>query len=267
MKIIIPDNWLGEKIDGSIERVLQSNPAAPPQPENTATASYQIQNPREYIQIPQFNLAIAQRETHQGLDMYNALETLAQEGRKMPSPAQFMQHWLNVKEAASGGRNLLYADRTPVEQNSAQDLWNYLSSKGRSSWNGQICWTWLNALFRNENNEWYLETDLKVNTDAQGNKTLQGNRTKLAPATLRNDAWVNLEFTDQGLATSQSSLNGYNQGQNIYFYHPRNGAVAGFYADSVGAYLGCGGYPSYAGSSLGVFACAEGTAQNFGGRR
>ena len=251
MKIKIPDNYLGERREGSMEKVLQSS-TKPQNQGDVAIANCQMQNPRGYIQVPQFNLAIALRETNKNLNMYSTLEALAGEGLKIPSPVQFMRHWLNVKEAAEGSRTLFYADGTPVNNDVSKDLWNYMSSRDRSPWNGQICHTWLNALFISENNKWYIENDLKVVPDARGNKTLQGSREKLPPTTLRTDGWVSLNFNEQGLPITHYSLTCYEQGENIHFYHPRSSSVARFKVGSYGAYLDCNGDPRNSDSDLGV---------------
>jgi hypothetical protein len=261
MKINIPDNWLGEKIEGSIEKVLAEKPAMSNQTraQTNTEKVYEINDPRNYIQVPQFDIVIARKETHRGKNMYDTLESLASEGLKMPSLAQFMTHWVNVKEAVQGKRGLVYADGSPVGNDVAQDLWNYMSSRDRDPWNGEISWTWLNSLFRKDGNDWYIEADLEGTTDANGRKSLKGTKAPLNTC-LREDSYASINLNSQGLPTDKSSVQEYRQGENFYFWHPRNNAVAGFDAGSDGADLDCGGDPDERDSSLGVFACAEGTA-------
>ena len=62
--------------------------------------------------------------------------------------------------------------------------------------------------------------------------------------------WIN-NSTSQGLPLDNTP------GGNLYYWHPRNGAVARFIASSVRAYLICDGDPWYSVSSLGVRPCAR----------
>ena len=245
---------MGKPIEGAIERVL----AGAPKNEEASTqgnGNYEIptSEKRNYIQVPQFGIAIATRETHLGKDMFSTLETLAGEKLKMPSQRQFMRHWFNVEEAAKGKRKLLYADGTTVEDDVSKDLWNYMSSTDRSRFGGKPCWTWLNSLFKEENGKWFVEEDLKVLSDAKGKKYLKGTPTAL-DACIMKDGYVDLSFNPQNLPTSNSSAQKYEQGKNLYFWHPRKDSVAWFDAGSAGAGLGCGRGPTDSGPSLGVFA-------------
>jgi hypothetical protein len=207
-------------------------------------------SPRSYIEIPDTNTVIAIAETHKGKNMFDTLEALVSENLEMPSIRNFMKHWMNVKGAAQGKTRLLYADGTPVGDDVSQDLWAYMSSGHRGG-----CWTWLNALFKNDetNKKWYIETELKVKTNTKGERYLEGQREESKHSGGKN-CYVSLIFNEQGLPIVESSINVYRAGQNIYFVHPQADCVAGFYACSDGAVLGCGRGPSFAYPSLGVFA-------------
>jgi hypothetical protein len=223
-------------------------------------------NTTKYIAIPQYNMAIAMRETCHNKDMYDTLNSLKEEGLKMPSPAQFITHWNNVRSAAQGNLQLQYANGSAVDINTARDLWNYMSSTDRSFWGEKICWTWLNAQFSEDGSGlWYIETDLEVIGSGRGRK-LKGKRETLE-AHADADRLANLVFNDQGLPTQDSALQDYRQGDNIYFWKPRNNRVARFCAGSSWAVLYCDWVPSYSNASLGVFACAEGTQKNSGGKK
>ena len=264
----IPKTFMGKPIAGAMERVLSGTNISPAPAEENTNYEIPANEKRNYIHVPQFGIVIATRETHLGKNMFDTLEALAGEKLKMPSQRQFMRHWLNIREAAEGTRTLLYADITPVGNDVAKDLWDYMSSStNRGKFNGKVCWTWLNSLFEEENGRWFVEEDLKVLSDAQGNKYLQGTRLSLDPY-IEEDCYVGLNFNSQNLPTTKSSVQDYSQGNNIYFRHPLDGKVAWFDADSVGALLSCGGDPAVAYSSLGVFPCAEGAnAKNLGGNK
>lgn len=59
-------------------------------------------------------------------------------------------------------------------------------------------------------------------------------------------------FNYQGLPTKKSEKQIYQQGKNVYFWHPCDGSVARFWADSDGAYLNCNWGPTFASAGLGV---------------
>lgn len=260
--IEIPDSWIGKPIEGSLDRMLSKIQTSPqPAPVTPPIISGNM-NPRDYIQVPQYNMVIAKAETHKGKNMFETLEALAGENMFMPSPAEFMRHWMNVKTAAVDRTNVLvYADGTNVSDAEALDLWNYMSSGHRGG-----AWTWLNALFKVEDHdEWYIGQKLKVVTNARGEKILEGTPKKL-DCPIRTDCYVDLEFNAQGFPVRKSAEQQYKQGQNARFYHPRADRVARFDANSGRAYLDCFRDPSSRVAGLGVFACAAGSApQNSGG--
>ncbi|MEK6872976.1 MAG: hypothetical protein AABW90_03110 [Nanoarchaeota archaeon] len=56
----------------------------------------------------------------------------------------------------------------------------------------------------------------------------------------------------QGLATKKSKNQNYKQGENIYFWYPRENHVAGFRTGFYRANLYCDGDPSGSDASLGI---------------
>jgi hypothetical protein len=261
--IDIPDSWMGKPIDGALERILakKQTPAAP-QPIVSPIAAGKM--PSKYISIPGHNMYIAPEVTHRNKDMFETLDVLASEGQFMPSPAQFMAHWNNVRLAAQGLNALVYSDGTTVTDADAKELWEFMSSTNRQ--NRETAWTWLNAQFVEDKGLWYMRTNNKVATDPSGKKYLQGPPLNPVISPIRKDLYVELDFDSQGLPKTESPLKQYKQSENIMFWYPRNGGVARFGAGSVGAYLICDRDPSLRDSVLGVFACAAGNApQNSGG--
>jgi len=70
---------------------------------------------------------------------------------------------------------------------------------------------------------------------------------------VKENCYVDLaSFNKQGMPTRKSAQQEYKFGENIYFWYPSDGTVAGFGADSDRAGLGCGGGPSFSLESLGV---------------
>ena len=249
-KFELPKEFRGISTKEAYERVINSK--APVEEPLSVPANI---DPKQYIQVPQHKISIATRETHLDKNMYDTLDALSGEGLKMPSPLRFMTHWRNIHQAAEGKRTLLYADGTPVERDSAVDLWNYMSSTDRKPFNEKPCWTWLNALFEEENGIMHMVTDLRTITQGQ-EKSLAGTRVAL-DSFLETNGWADLKLNKQGLPIQPSNNNNYIQGENIYFWKPVNGKVARFVANSNRAGLDCGWYPVGRYSSLGVFAVAD----------
>ena len=223
-------------------------------------------NPKEYIQVPQHNLVIAKYEPDwtKGKQWVDNIDTptsgahfvIQKKGFFMPGIEHFTTHFMNVKEAydSKGKSPLFYADGSDVLEKEIEELWNYFSSKTRKEYpNGNTnCWTWLDALFREKNGKWFMETEHRVVNRKLEHKTIE------LDCPIRNDYYVNLDFNSQGFPINKSGIQDYEKGQNIYFWHPRNNSVAGFFAGSNWANLYCGRYPQDSNSSLGVFPCAEG---------
>ncbi len=250
---------MGVNGEEALERIVKGRVGPQPLPESGKKSDFLglpvNLNRADYIQVPQHNIIIAKAESLNGLDFYDTLEQLKSANLRAPKINQFVHHYMNVKRAAEGKKALIDAGGNVLSQEDAEDLWNYLSSGHRGG-----CWTWLDALFEKNtaSGEFYMKTDLRVVTNGN-NKVLQGKPEELDNY-VKEDCYVGLEFTKEGLPINKSPIQKYEQVRNIRFYHPREGAVARFGADSDRAFLVCVWDPSYRDSNLGVFACAEGTA-------
>ncbi|MDD5192576.1 MAG: hypothetical protein PHH54_01570 [Candidatus Nanoarchaeia archaeon] len=184
-----------------------------------------------------------------------------QKGVYIPTPKIFMAHLVNVVNAAKGNNKLSYSDGTPVSKTEAKEIYKHLTINYKDIFgkNNPGAWTWLNAKFVKGNGFNNLALETITGIDNKGNLI----RTN---ADLENclpeDCFADLDFNSQGLAVKKSTNQDYSRGDNIKFWYPRNGAVAGFDAYSGRASLDCDRYPGYRGASLGVFVCAEGTQKN-----
>jgi hypothetical protein len=251
-KIAIPDEFMGVPV--SEETLKGTMSSVKTQQRNPQPSTRQVQvigqiNPRDYIYIPQHNLVIAREVGYKGRNWNDTLDALADDGLIMPRIDHFTTHFTNVRDAVNDwNKPLLYADGTPMTKEGVDQLWKYLSSTDRQGID--ICCSWLDAKFVESGGKLKIETDHRRNSSP--------NIYDLKRYT--SGKFVDLKFNDQGLPTRKSGRENYSQGDNIYFWEPADGAVAGFYADSVRSDLDCDRNPSNFNSSLGVFSCAEGVA-------
>ncbi len=260
--IEIPNSWMGKPVEGSLERILTRKPASPPLPVTTSGVprTFQVSNPSDYIVVPQYDILIAKRETHQGKNWQESIELLAQEGRYMPRIDEFMQHFLNMRDAVAGRMILHDGAGAIINQAEIQSQWNYLSSTDRTPF-GNSAWTWLDALFKKDGaGTLYLETNHRVT-----NSVLTSQNVPLVPHATTNGFAPLSSLNNQKLPIDTPDKN-YVQGQNIYFWPPTENLVAGFGAGSDRASLDCGRDPTDRDAELGVFACVAGGApRNSGG--
>ncbi len=250
------NTYLGKKVDGAYERYMEKAKEAK-EPEMTANPLLITANikKQDYIKLPDTSIVIARQETEKGKNWADSHYILAENGLFMPTPYLFMLHFMNVKEAAKGKMVLHDASGAPIPRDEAEDLYKYFTSGHRGG-----CWTWLDAKFSEDNNAWEIAYNHKVAQKGKG-KTLEG-KTKTLESCIREDGYVNLDFNSQGLPIKKFKKQEYEQGENIRYWHPRNGAVARFGAGSGGAGLYCDWDPGDSDSSLGVFSCAEAVQKN-----
>ncbi len=208
-------------------------------------------DPSEYIQIPGLTTVIAKQESCKGKKWYDAHFALAESGLYMPRIDQFIRYVMHVKDAAEGRTTLHDAAHNALPQTEAEDLYKYFTSGHRGG-----CWTWLDAVFPEENGILVLETDHRV-IQRGPDQELEGKKMLLI-CPLREDSYVTLAFNQQGFPETKAPQQKYEQGQNIRFYYPRKDCVAWFGAGSDRTVLVCYWGPGNSISGLGVFACAEG---------
>ncbi|MBU2523515.1 MAG: hypothetical protein KKE23_04495 [Nanoarchaeota archaeon] len=238
-----------EKEPVVIKKTIQS-PEKPESQSYSPKTSANI-NLSDYIQIPSRNLLIRKEEELKGETWNDIHFKLAENGLFMPRIDVFMAHFVNVRNSYNGKSELYDGSGKSLSKSETEDLWKYFSTDYRKG-----CYTWLDALFKEEKGKMTMETNHRV-----VGKQLRSNTLSLDKYH-HEDCFVNLQFNNQGLPTSKSKNQNYEQGENIKFWCPRNGRVAWFYVDSGRAVLDCyyddpGG--RYVG--LGVFSCAEGAAQ------
>ena len=197
------------------------------------------------IYVPTVNLYFAKQRSHLGSNWNESQEALHSEGLKMPT---IKQTW-----------ELINYLRTDLNNPEFRRVYDDILKKTSKDWHGE----WQNAKFVKEKDGMYLQEVRFEN----GNLVISRKR-KLEDCLMEN-GFANINSTNtQGLLTTRSSKSTYVQGENIYFYYPRNGRVARFVAITDRAYLYCDGNPSNRNDLLGVRGVREANeTKNFGGKK
>jgi len=250
----ISGNRTAEDVIRAYEEKLKQKPE-PQKPRQVAPAiTSNLKDLENYVLVPDTDVLIAKRQSHNNLDWYKTHETLQKESLFMPTPTLFIKYFMSVKSASEDQQILYDGNARQIGKKEADELWNYLSSADRSKFNDEWFWTWLDAKFAKSTGHkgLDLETEHRV---VQGKLVPQ--KTEPLEACLEEDGLAKLTFNKQGLPTQKSSADSYQQSKNLYSYFPRDGAVAGFGADSDGAGLVCYGDPQNSNPALGVRACAK----------
>ena len=197
-------------------------------------------NKNGFIYVPSINLYVSKERTLQNKNWNDTHKEVLRNGLgRMPTPNET---WELIKYAKANLSN-------PELKNVYDDI---LKTTPQNTWHGE----WQNAKFSEDKKIKYVQRVISL--DKQG-ELVYSPRERLDDY-LIEDCWAEFNSTNkQGLLTRKHSSLSYAQGQNIYFYHPRNNSVARFGANSDGAYLNCGGNPSYSYSALGVRLVREAT--------
>ncbi|MFA5174465.1 MAG: hypothetical protein WC438_04765 [Candidatus Pacearchaeota archaeon] len=195
----------------------------------------------KWVYVPLIDMSFARQRTHQNTNWYDQNKALISENLLMPTPEQTWELIFYLKDNLDNPEHReVYDDilkRTP------KDIWH-----GENQ----------NAYFTKEGDKFYIQHIKGIKSNGE---LVLTNKVEISDY-LNSDCWADISskanITDKGLCKTSSSIQNYSQGNNIYFWQPRNNSVARFYAGSDRVDLDCGRNPENAGASLGVRGCAEG---------
>ena len=241
MKHKIPTHFRGVPVKGAIERALAPKPEEQqPQPTPLPTRNQQTQNPEQYILLPENtspeplqhpNLLIAQELSYKNQNWQSCYDSLQKEDSFMLPPWLFIEFLNHLKSG-----NTLDGDQNQIPQQRIDQILDSILTI-KSPYRAE----WLNAQFEDEN-----ITHLRFTPQlTQISEPLEDCLMQDKIPGINLDSWLQ-NPTLQGLP--QQNI----QDGDLYFWHPRNNCVAGFFADSLGVSLDCYGYPSFALAGLGV---------------
>ena len=179
----------------------------------------------------------------------------------MPDPFIMMNFFTGVIGAQQGGRQLFHPDGSPVNKKLVEEMYKHLTTNYKNVYNRNDvgAWTWLNAQFpeiKIDKGQGIISGKIERVVGLNIDGTLKKDSRDLEQC-LIEDRYADFDFNSQGLLIKPKGDN-YEQGKNVYFWYPRQGNVAWFFAGSDGAGLDCGRDPDASDSGLGVFGCAEG---------
>ena len=228
MEIEIPDKWMGEPIKGSMKKVLAQKEQVSKQ-----SAEAKAPNLDGFEYVPSIGLYVSKQKELHNKNWNESRMTLHARGDRMPTPYEFVEfskHLRNLDtDEAKAILDEIYTVRTP--------------------WRSE----WLDARFDSATMKYHVFGDSGIEERAH---SLAGVLTSDETPGINLDAW--LGDNEHGLPKSNIQ-----KGQ-LYYWHPRDGRVAWFYANSGRAYLICDWDPDGRGASLGVRAVRR-SAQNFSG--
>ena len=254
MKINIPKKIFGREIEGAIERSLRgsssSNTSVNPQPVFNPTPSnvrnsqnYLILEGKSYGTYSYPDLIVSMERTHQDKNWDDAHKYLSNQAEFMLNMRQFVD-FLNLLKSGKA----FDGSGRQISSSQLDSLYKEITEV-RNPWRAE----WLDAKFEIVNKSKKILYGHRV---TNGNLTAQKSEDLLSYINRDKEPGIDLDewlskANHQGLPIPQTKKG------DLYYWHPRNGSVARFYADSNGAGLYCDGDPSDSDSALGVRAARE----------
>ena len=266
MSIEIPDNWLGKKLDGSLEKILQKpkSIASPiPAVQTVITpagnnginrAEYIILSGRKHDSYEYGDTLVAIERTHHDNDWHGARDELKKEGAYMLTIRQFADFLtlLRSGHAFDGNGNTMSPSRL-------NDIYNDITEV-RNPWRSE----WLDAKFTEQQTvprskvvgvpvPFTGKTGMHIayhTVDARGvlkevNEPLDAYLDKNKTPGIDLDNWLQ-GATKHGIPSPNIT------GGKLYYWQPTDGRVARFVAGSDRAGLNCGRDPADRNPNLGV---------------
>lgn len=228
MAIEIPDNWMGEPIQGSMKKILAQKKQEPQQPVQTNTP-----NLDGFEYVPSIGLYVSKQKELHNKDWNESRTELHSRGDRMPTPYEFVEFIKHLR-----GRN------TDEARGVLDEIY-----KVEGNWRSE----WLDARFGSGVMKYHIFGDGRIE---EKEHNLAGVLIESKTPGINLDAWLN--ENEFGLPKSNVG-----DGQ-LYYWKPVNGRVAGFDADSNRVYLDCDRNPDYRVTSLGVRAVRR-QRENFSG--
>ena len=230
MTFKLPATWMGEPVKGSLIKLLgdeqnEKKPVSKRQVPSAQTAPEKD----GFVYVPSIKLYVAKERTLQGKNWNQAHRGLQRQGNQMLTIPQFFDFVSYLQGNSSA---------CPERDQILDEILTH-----RYPWRSE----WLDAKFFEKDGEMYIDYNHRI-----VGKRLTPQDTKKLEDCLRSNGHFDVSsLNNQGMPTKGSRK------QDVYFYSPTDGAVAGFVAGSEWAILNCGRNPAYTNSLLGVRVARE----------
>ena len=234
-KPIVPVNPAG--LDEVAKSLLEGDPNPPP---SASSGGSNIRNAENYVILPGKahgnysypDLVVAVEKTHMSTNWNQAHEALHRENAFMLTLRQYIDFLQMLKS-----RTVYDGRGTRLASGKVDEILDEILTK-REPWRAE----WLDAYFKDVNGGLNISYDHRII-----NGQLKPQRTEPLESCVMEDAYINLFSANrQGLPTSKTRT------QETYFWHPKDGRVARFGANSDGVDLVADWGPADSDSSLGV---------------
>ena len=196
----------------------------------------QITPTKGWLYVPSVGLEFAQALDGLGSNWYDAHKLVKSKNLIMPSPEET---WA-----------LFFEAKANLAKPEFRKIYEYFIKKTpQNTWHGE----WQDAFFKKENKKMFMHRLKSFNTKGdpefhKGTDITGTYQTTDGYSDISNRTKIN----SSGLCNTSDPRTNYVEGENMYFWYPRNGQVAWFDADSDRAVFYCGWYPTDSYSSLGV---------------
>lgn len=231
-KIQIPDKWLGEEIEGSMEKVLAEKKQEPEQPVQTNAP-----NLDGFEYVPSIGLYVSKQKELHNKDWNQIKAELHGRNDRMQTIYEFTEFIKHLRTKNT---------------DEARDVLDEIY-KVEGDWRSE----WLDARFEKRGKLWKMHYHVFGDSGIEERtQDLTGVLMKDKTPGIDLDSW--LEDNYYGLP--KSSI----KNEKLRYWHPRDRSVAGFDAGSGGAFLVCDGGPDGRDASLGVRAVRR-HEKNLGG--
>jgi hypothetical protein len=196
----------------------------------------QVQLPLGWLYVPSIGMGFAPNLTGFESNWYDSHKLARQHDYIMPSPDETWE--------------LIFEAKANLDKPEFRKIYEFFTEKTpKNTWHGE----WQDAYLKEEAKKMYMHRFKEIN--AQGEPEFHPG-VDITGTYLANDGYANISqranITSQGLCKVTDQKADYTKGENIFTWYPRNGSVAGFYADSDRAGFGCDWDPTYSILSLGV---------------
>jgi len=207
------EKLLEEKDLGGLLEEAKANEENDFQEKKASISGFDLSN---YIYVPEHNITIATKQELTGEKVEDIHRTLIKQGRRMPKVNEFMQHFINVRDAAYQKKELYDGCKNKIDYKRIKEIYTDLTTKTT---------VWLNANFYDGkfyNGEGEGSLDLEIVTGLEPNGELEIKRVPLKKCLREKGVFVELDLNSQGFPKEKVKISHYRytNNHNIMYVSP-----------------------------------------------